>query len=73
VSARTPGGEDAPARAVFHRGWLNALQRMGVVKVGQARALSEERLWEIPNVGPKTVAEITAALADPGTRLGGFD
>ena len=36
--------------------------------VDEARALSEERLLRIPNVGPKAVADISAALADRALR-----
>ena len=56
--------EEAFARSVFRQRWLNALGRMGVVTVGQVRAMSEDELRGIPNVGPKTVADISAALAD---------
>jgi hypothetical protein len=57
--------EEAFARSVFRRRWLNALQRMGVTTVGEVRAMSERRLLEIPQVGPKAVADISAALRDP--------
>lgn len=53
------------ARSVFRRRWLNALQRMGVSTVGEVRALSERRLLEIPQVGPRAVADISEALRDP--------
>ena len=56
--------EEAFARSVCRRRWLNALRRSGVATVGAARAMSEERLRRIPNVGPKTIAEISRALTD---------
>ena len=56
--------EEAFARSVFRRRWLNALRRSGVTTVGAARAMSEERLRRIPNVGPKTIADISQALRD---------
>jgi hypothetical protein len=37
----------------------------GVVTVAQLRAFSEEQLREIPNLGPMSVADISAALGDP--------
>jgi hypothetical protein len=61
----TTDEEVAFARSVFRRRWLNALQRMGVTTVGEVRAMSERRLPEIPQVGPKAVADISAALRDP--------
>lgn len=61
--------EEAFARSVLRRRWLNSLCRMGVITVGQVRAMSEGRLREMPNLGPKTVADIAAALADPTLRL----
>jgi RNA polymerase sigma factor (sigma-70 family) len=60
--------EEAFARSVFRRRWLNALRRSGVTTVGEARAMSEDRLLRIPNIGPKTVAEFSAALADRALR-----
>jgi len=39
-----------------------------VKTVGQARAMSEDRLRRIPNVGPKTIADIFQALADRALR-----
>jgi DNA-directed RNA polymerase specialized sigma24 family protein len=56
--------EEAFARSVFRRRCLNALRRSGVSTVGAARAMSEERLRRIPNVGPKAIADISRALAD---------
>jgi DNA-directed RNA polymerase specialized sigma24 family protein len=55
--------EQAFARSVFRRRWLNALRRSGVTTVGEVAAMSEDRLRRIPNVGPKGVADISAALA----------
>jgi len=60
--------EEAFARSVFRQRWLNALGRMGVVTVGQIRAMSEDELRKVPNIGPKTVADVSAALADPTLR-----
>lgn len=60
--------EETFAHSVFRRRWLNALQRAGVVTVGQVRTMSEKRLLEIPNVGPEAVADISAALADRAVR-----
>jgi hypothetical protein len=68
VDAWSALGEEAFARSVFRRRWLNALQRSGVTTVGEARALSEDRLLRIPNVGPKAVADMSAALADRALR-----
>lgn len=34
--------------------------------VGRLRALSDAQLSEIPNIGPKAIADIAAALATPG-------
>ena len=61
----TKADEEAIARSVLRRRWLNAVRRAGVVTVAQLRGLSEERLREIPNLGPRSVADISAALADP--------
>ena len=36
--------------------------------VGQLRAVAEEQLLEIPQLGPKAVADVSAALADPRLR-----
>jgi len=60
--------EEAFARSVFRRRWLNALHRSGVTTVGEARAMSGDRLLRIPNVGPKAIAEISQALADATVR-----
>jgi uncharacterized protein YgbK (DUF1537 family) len=60
--------KEAFARSVFRRRWLNALQRSAVVTVGQLQAMTEQQLREIPNVGPKTLADISAALADRASR-----
>jgi DNA-binding CsgD family transcriptional regulator len=57
--------EEAFARSVFRRRWLNALHRMGVTTVGEVRAMSGCGLLETPQVGPKAVADISAALRDP--------
>jgi hypothetical protein len=63
--ACTKTDEEAFARSVFRRRWLNALQRVGVTTVGEVRGMSQRRLLEIPQVGPKAVADISAALRDP--------
>lgn len=55
---------EAFARSVLRRRWLNAMDRAGVVTVAELRALSEEQLREIPNLGPLSVADISA----PGGR-----
>jgi DNA-directed RNA polymerase alpha subunit len=51
---------------VLRQRWLQTLLRAGVTTVGQLRALSDEQLSEIPNIGPKAIADIAAALATPG-------
>jgi hypothetical protein len=56
------------ARSVLRRRWLNAVHRAGVVTVAQLRALSEEQLREIPNLGPASIADISTALGDPALR-----
>jgi DNA-directed RNA polymerase specialized sigma subunit len=61
----TEADEEAFARSMLRRRWLNAVHRAGVMTVAQLRALSEERLREIPNLGPVSVADISAVLADP--------
>jgi hypothetical protein len=53
MRAWTKADEEAFARSVFRRQWLIALERMGVRTVGELRAMSEEQLREIPNVGSK--------------------
>jgi hypothetical protein len=60
--------KEAFARSVFRRRWLNALQRSAVVTVGQLQSMSEHQLREIPNVGPKALADISAALAERALR-----
>jgi DNA-directed RNA polymerase specialized sigma subunit len=55
---------EAFARSVFRRRWLSGLGRSGVRTVGELRAMSEEQVRRIPNFGPKTIADISAALAD---------
>jgi DNA-directed RNA polymerase specialized sigma24 family protein len=64
----TKADEEAFARSVLRRRWLNAMDRAGVVTVAELRALSEEQLSEIPNLGPMSVADISAALGDPALR-----
>lgn len=64
----TKADEEAFARSVLRRRWLNAVRRAGVVTVAQLRAFSEEQLREIPNLGPTSVADISAALGDPALR-----
>jgi hypothetical protein len=61
----TKADEEASARSVLRRRALNQLERTGVATVGQLRAMSEVELRRIPNVGPKSVADICAALRDP--------
>jgi DNA-directed RNA polymerase specialized sigma subunit len=63
----TKADEEAFARSVLRRRWLNAMDRAGVVTVAQLRALveDEERLRMIPNLGPMSLADISQALADP--------
>lgn len=39
-----------------------------MLTVGQLRAVAEEQLLEIPQLGPKAVADVSAALADPRLR-----
>jgi hypothetical protein len=51
---------------VLRQRWLQTLLRADVTTVGQLRALSDEQLSEIPNIGPKAIADIAAALATPG-------
>jgi hypothetical protein len=60
--------KEAFARSVFRRRWLNALQRSAVVTVGQLQAMTEQQLRDIPNVGPKALADIAAALGDRAVR-----
>jgi RNA polymerase sigma factor (sigma-70 family) len=64
----TEADEEAFARSMLRRRWLNAVRRAGVMTVAQLRAFSEERLREIPNLGPVSVADISAVLADPTLR-----
>jgi len=56
--------QEAFARSVLRRRWLSALGRSGVRTVGELRAMSEEQVRRIPNFGPKTIADISTALAD---------
>jgi hypothetical protein len=60
----TKADEEAFARFMLRRRWLNVVQREGVVTVAQLRALSEEQLREIPNLGPLSIADISAAVSD---------
>lgn len=46
--------------------WPQALERAGVTTVAQLRALGDQPLRELPNIGPKAIADIAAALAAPG-------
>jgi DNA-binding CsgD family transcriptional regulator len=64
----TKADEDAFARSMLRRRWLNELERSGVFVVGQLRAMSEQQLREIPNVGPRSVADIASALMDRSLR-----
>jgi hypothetical protein len=64
----TKADEEAFARSVLRRRWLNAMDRAGVVTVAELRALSEEQLRDFPNLGPMSVADISAALGDPTLR-----
>jgi DNA-directed RNA polymerase specialized sigma subunit len=64
----TKADEEAFARSVLRRRWLNAMDRAGVVTVAELRALSEEQLREIPNLGPMAVADISVALGDATLR-----
>jgi DNA-binding CsgD family transcriptional regulator len=66
----TKADEEAFARAVLRRRWLNAVNRLGVVTVVELRALSEEQLRDIPNLGPMSLADISEALAAPALRCG---
>ena len=68
MRAWTNADEEAFARSVLRRRWLNALRRGGVLTVGQLRAVAEEQLLEIAQLGPKAVADVSAALADPRLR-----
>jgi DNA-directed RNA polymerase specialized sigma24 family protein len=64
----TKADEEAFARSVLRRRWLNAVDRAGVVTVAELRAFSEEQLREIPNLGPMSVADISVALGDATLR-----
>jgi hypothetical protein len=64
----TEADEEAFARSVVRRRWLNAMHRAGVVTVAQLRAFSDEQLRKMPNLGPMSVADISAALGDPALR-----
>jgi len=64
VKAWSSADQKALARSVFRRRWLIGLEREGVRTVGELRAMSEEQLQELWNVGPKTIADISEALAD---------
>jgi DNA-binding NarL/FixJ family response regulator len=64
----TKADEEASARSVLRRRWLNQLERMGVATVGQLRAMSDVQLRRIPNVGPESVADIWTARTDPTLR-----
>jgi DNA-binding CsgD family transcriptional regulator len=64
----TKADEEAFARSMLRRRWLNQLERSGVFVVGQLRAMSEQQLREIPNVGPESVADIASALMDRSLR-----
>lgn len=68
MRAWTNADEEAFARSVLRRRWLNALRRGGVLTVGKLRAVAEEQLLEIPQLGPQAVADVSAALADPRLR-----
>ena len=65
----TKADEEAFARSMLRRRWLNELERSGVFVVGQLRAMSEQQLREIPNVGPKSIADIASALMDHSLRV----
>ncbi len=64
----TKADEEAFGRSVLRRRALNQLERMGVATVGQLRSMSELELGRVPNVGPKSVADIWAAVGDPMLR-----
>jgi DNA-binding CsgD family transcriptional regulator len=64
----TKADEEAFARSMLRRRWLNQLERSGVFVVGQLRAMSEQQLREIPNVGPESIADIASALMDRSLR-----
>ena len=64
----TKADEEAFARSVCRLRWVNAVHRAVVVTVAQLRALSEEQLREMANLGPTSVADIWAALGDPALR-----
>jgi hypothetical protein len=44
---------------------LAALRRAGITTVGEARSLSEQDLLAVANVGPKSLADLRGALAEP--------
>lgn len=44
---------------------LAALARARITTVGQARSLSDQDLLRICNIGPKSVADLRPALAEP--------
>ncbi|MHB1834477.1 MAG: DNA-directed RNA polymerase subunit alpha C-terminal domain-containing protein, partial [Solirubrobacteraceae bacterium] len=64
----TMADEEAFARSMLRRRWLNQLERSGVFTVRQLRAMPEQQLREIPNVGPLSVADIASALTDRSLR-----
>jgi DNA-directed RNA polymerase alpha subunit len=64
----TKADEEEFARFMLRRRWLNVVQPEGVVTVAQLRALSEDRLREIPNLGPLSIADISAAVSDRALR-----
>ena len=66
----TRADEEAFARSVLRRRWLNAVGRAGVVMVAELRALSGEQLRETPNLGPVSVADISVARGDVTLRCG---
>lgn len=47
----------------------NCLKRSGVETVGDLTNLTEDRLWQLPNMGKKTIDQIKQKLAEEGLEL----